>query len=302
MRPLLSIFAASSLLLIQTPVLAEGKADDIGVMSISLQKIIKSRLGIQGQTQGAGIPNEIGAGGFLPLLVGNNSVFYFDAQVNANFDDFNYYSSIVSTTVSGTTFSTSSRLGYRWLNRNRSWMYGINGGYDTRPLATGYTDVGIPVVNKKTVFYQQAALEIEAISENFILNAYNLNGLGKTQRAVNSVFDSGSLNTYGCNAGIFLTPKIKALVGYYYQDGDDDDADGPGVKTQLGIEIAPGIELGGTYSYDEAFESRFSADLIVRFGGGSQSQNRKVRIKPQIKGLTATPSNRDVRVHDCCYG
>lgn len=301
MRPLVSIFAASSLLLIQTPALAEGNADDIGPMSISLKETINPRLGLQGHTQGAGTPNEIGAGGFLPLLVGNNSVLYFDAQVNANFDDFNYYSSIVSTTVSGTTFSTSSRLGYRWLNQNRSWMYGINGGYDTRPLATDYTDVGIPVLNKKTVFYQQAALEIEAVSENFILNAYTLNGLGKRQYAVNSVFDSGSLNTYGCNAGIFLTPEIKALVGYYYQDGDDADADGPGVKTQLGIEIAPGVQLGGTYSYDEAFESRVSADLIVRFGGGSHSQNRKTKIRPQIKGLSAAPANRDVRVHDCCW-
>ena len=302
MRPLLSIFAASSLLMIQAPALAEGKAVDIGVMSISLKKIIKSRLGFQGQTQGAGIPNEVGIGGFLPVFVGNNSVFYFDAQVNANFDDFNYYSSIVSSTVAGTTFSTSSRLGFRWLNRDRSWMYGINGGYDTRPMATGYTDVGIPVVNKKTVFFQQVALELEAVSENFILNAYTLRGEGITEYAVNSVFDGGSLDTYGCNAGFFITPEINALVGYYYQDGDDDDADGPGVKTRLTFEIAPGVELGGTYSYDEAFESRVSADLIVRFGGGSHSQNRKIKTKPQIKGLTKPPSNRDVRVHDCCFG
>ena len=48
-----------------------------------------------------------------------------------------YYSSIINTTVAGTTISTSSRLDYRWLNSDRSWMFGVNAGYDSRPMATG---------------------------------------------------------------------------------------------------------------------------------------------------------------------
>ena len=70
-------------------------------------------------------------GGFLPLVVGDNSVFFADVLANANFADFSNDSSIINTTVAGTTISTSSRLGYRWLNGDRSWMYGINAGYDT---------------------------------------------------------------------------------------------------------------------------------------------------------------------------
>ncbi len=131
---------------------AQGSAEDLGVMSISLKDIVKPQVGVQGQTQGAGTPNEAGIGGFLPLIVGKNSVFFADVLANANFADFNNYSSIINTTVAGTTISTSSRLGYRWLNGDRSWMYGINAGYDTRPMSTGPADTGIPVYASRTAF------------------------------------------------------------------------------------------------------------------------------------------------------
>ena len=75
MRSLLSVVAVAPLLVAQVPVSAEGVADDLGVMSISLKDVLKPKLGIQGQTQGAGTPNQAGIGGFLPLVVGENSTF-----------------------------------------------------------------------------------------------------------------------------------------------------------------------------------------------------------------------------------
>ena len=87
---------------------AQGSAEDLGVMSISLKDVVKPRIGFQGQTQAAGTPNEIGIGGFLPLMIGDNSVFFFDALANVNVADFKNYSSIINTTVAGTTVSTSS--------------------------------------------------------------------------------------------------------------------------------------------------------------------------------------------------
>ena len=88
-----------------------GSAIDLGVMSISLKDVVKPQLGIQVQTQAAGTPNQAGLGGFLPLVVGINSVFFADVQAKANFADINNSSSIINTTVAGTTISTSSRLG-----------------------------------------------------------------------------------------------------------------------------------------------------------------------------------------------
>ena len=54
----------------------DGSADDLGVMSISLKDVVKPTIGFQGALQGAGTPNQAGIGGFLPLAVGENSVFF----------------------------------------------------------------------------------------------------------------------------------------------------------------------------------------------------------------------------------
>ena len=62
---------------------AQGSADDLGVMSISLKDVVKPQVGVQAQTQAAGTPNEAGIGGFLPLVVGKNSVFFADVLANA---------------------------------------------------------------------------------------------------------------------------------------------------------------------------------------------------------------------------
>ena len=136
----------------------DGSADDLGVMSISLKDLVKPTLGFQGALQGAGTPNQAGIGGFLPLAVGENSVFFADVLLNANFADYGGNSSIINTEVAGTTISTSTRLGYRWLNSDRSWMFGLNGGYDSRPMNTGDADTGVSVTDKSSVFFQQAGV------------------------------------------------------------------------------------------------------------------------------------------------
>ena len=247
----------------------EGSAEDLGVMSISLADVVKPTIGFQGSLQGAGTPNQAGIGGFLPLSVGENSVWYLDALVNANFADRDGYSSLINTEVAGTTISTSSRLGYRWLNSDRSWMYGLNAGYDSRPMATGDADTGVNVNNKRSVFFQQVAVNAEAVSNSWNLNAYALVPVGEKEAQLNSVYQGGSLNTYGLDVGYFITPVVNASVGYYYQNGDLGTADGSGVLGRLAYEMTSGVTAGVNISYDEAFETRVSADLKVRFGGAS---------------------------------
>ena len=58
-----------------------GNAADLGVMSISLKDAIQPNFGFQGALQGAGTPNQAGIGGFLPLVTGDNSVFFFAIQL-----------------------------------------------------------------------------------------------------------------------------------------------------------------------------------------------------------------------------
>ena len=100
---------ASAISITSLPAIAqeEGSADDLGVMSISLKDVVKPTFGFQGALQGAGTPNQAGIGGFLPLSVGDNSVWFVDALINVNFADRAEDSSIINTDVAGTTNSTS---------------------------------------------------------------------------------------------------------------------------------------------------------------------------------------------------
>ena len=92
------------------------------MVSISLEDVVKPTIDFRGALQGAATPNQAGIGGFPPLSVDDNSVWFLDALVNVNFADREGYSSIINTDVDG-GFSSSTRLGYRWLNDDRSWLY-----------------------------------------------------------------------------------------------------------------------------------------------------------------------------------
>ncbi|QNG28623.1 carbamoyl-phosphate synthase L chain [Synechococcus sp. LTW-R] len=282
---------------------AQGSASDLGVMSIQLKDIVTPQVGVQAQTQAAGTPNQAGLGGFLPLVIGSNSVFYADVLANANFSDWGNSSSIINTTVAGTTISTSSRLGYRWLNGDRSWMYGLNAGYDTRPMSTGPSDTGIPVYASRTAFFQQAAVNAEAVGEKWRFNAYGLIPTGEVDQQLNSVYKGGVLTTVGLDAGYNVTPSLLASLGGYYQNGDVDDDGNPevdnvGILGRLAYAINNEVSIGANLSYDASFDTRFSADIKWRFNTNGGPGKETPKSNAAIAALTSTPSNRDVRVHD----
>ncbi|WP_036915884.1 carbamoyl-phosphate synthase, partial [Prochlorococcus sp. MIT 0701] len=256
LRLSLSLTGAAALALASTPIQPvaaqeDGSAADLGVMGITLKDAVKFNWGFQGALQGAGTPNQAGIGGFLPIAVGENSVFFADVLLNANFSDYEGYSSIINTEVAGTTISTSTRLGYRWLNGDRSWTYGINAGYDSRPMNTGNADSGVTLYDKESAFFQQIAAGLEAVSDTWKFNAYALIPVGDTEQRLNSRYLGGALDTYGLDVGYFITPDLNASVGYYYQQGDLDDADGSGVQVALDYVIADGLTLGVNLSHDE---------------------------------------------------
>ena len=122
-------------------------------------------------------------------------MFFADVLLNANFADYGGNSSIVNTEVAGTTISTSSRLGYRWLNSDRSWMYGVNGGYDSRPMNTGNAETGVTLYDKESAFFQQIAAGLEAVSDTWNFNAYALIPVGDTEQRLNARYFGGALDT-----------------------------------------------------------------------------------------------------------
>jgi len=223
-----------------------------------------------------------------------------------NFADYPGYSSIINTTVAGGTISTSTRLGQRWLNDDRSWTYGVNFGYDSRPMATGPADTGVNVSNSETVFFQQLALNAEAVSDKWSALGYwlmpiGLYGWGSNIVPIpNSSYVGDSLNTIGGDVGYNIIPDVKLSMGYYYQDGDLNTAYSSGVKAKLSCNIVDGVTAGFTYSYDAAFQSVATGDIKWRFGtkGYGSPKKQKPPVMSVIQALSSTPDNRDVRVHD----
>jgi len=144
------------------------------------------------------------------------------------------------------------------------------------------------------------AAGLEAVSNTWNFNAYALVPVGTKEYRLNSNYNGGALDTYGLDVGYAITPDFKASVGYYYQQGDLGTADGSGVNGRLAYNISNGLTAGVNLSYDQAFETRFSADLKYRFGGNSNktASEKKAWQTPVIQSLTEAVRHRDVRVHD----
>ena len=144
------------------------------------------------------------------------------------------------------------------------------------------------------------AAGLEAVSNSWNFNAYALVPVGTTEYILNSRYYGGALDTYGLDIGYSITPDLRASVGYYYQQGDLGVADGSGVRGRLAYNITNGLTAGVNLSYDQAFDTRVSADIKYRFGAnGYRAPSAKKEWKtPVIQALTETVRNRDVRVHD----
>ena len=173
-------------------------------------------------------------------------------------------------------------------------------------MATGLSNTGVNVSDSKPVFVQQLALNAEAVSDKWSALGYWLMPIGQyrwgsdSNAQLNSVYGGDSLNTIGGDIAYNITPVVKLSVGYYYQDGDLGSGDSSGVKTRLAYDIANGVTVGCTYSYDAAFQSVATGDVKWRFGtkGYGSPKKQKPPVMPVIQALSTTPTNRDVRVHD----
>ena len=87
LRLALSLTGATALALANTPLQPvatqdDGSAEDLGVMEIKLKDAVWFNWGFQGTLQGAGTPDQASIGAFLPIAVGENSVFFIDALAN----------------------------------------------------------------------------------------------------------------------------------------------------------------------------------------------------------------------------
>ena len=295
----------------------------------SLRDAVRANWGFQGALQGAMTPNQAGIGGFIPLAITGSGVFYLDGLANYNFEDYTSYTSLgQGPRVEGGTISTSTRLGYRWVNEDRSLMLGINAGYDSRPtnIAVSSFDAGDGTVKsyQDSIFYQQVALNVEAASNKWFFSGYWLLPIGKYGYGSDvtdfsrddPLYTIDSLMTLGGDVGYNITSKLKLSLGYYYSEGAVlKVSDGNSFRGKLEYDIANGITSSLNLTYDPgshiswpAEHLTLSANFKYRFGVngyGSPSIKKQMPVlSPVMQALSSSPTNRDVRLHDFggCWG
>ena len=160
-------------------------------------------------------------------------------------------------------------------------------------MNTGDAD-NATVTDKRDVFFQQVAFNLEAASENLNINSYALIPIGDVEKLLNDTYQGGAMNTYGMDVGFDITDDLTSSIGYYYQHRDQEGIDGSGVKGSISYQLSDDLNVGVNVSYDDAFDPRLSGNFKYTFSGKSKKNNSKI-----IDTITASPSNRDVRVHDC---
>lgn len=275
---------------------------------VDVRDVVKLSVGLEAATQGAGTPNRIGPQVFLPFITTKNSTTFIDFEGFYTLPDTRTNSSIVNTLVSGYTFGTSTRLGHRWLTEDRSWMFGVNLGYDTLPvnnISCSYGNCVNPNIyteNARTAFFQQIAFGAEAVSNRWRITPSIAIPIGSTEQQLNSQYWGGALQNYFLEVGYNVTPSLLIGAAYYYQNGDDNTSDGSGVVGRVSYEVFPNTTISASLSYDEAFGTRVSTGIKYKFNlSNPDKKPLKEWDAPQIKALSEhIQPNRVIRVHDSC--
>jgi hypothetical protein len=309
---------ASAISLASLPAIAQedSGADDLGVMSINLKEMAKFSWGFQGSLQDAGVTNRIGAGFFYPFYTKVNKMLFLDSRFDLNLGDYNVSpeflsSSINDVQVQGVSVSTSTRLGYRWIDRNLNRAFGFSAGYDSRPLIAGFPmDDFIKEFTAyrggpQTQFFQQIGLSVVTAGEKSKVAAYSLlpigeYGIGSQKVAsIYGLYGASPLMTAGIDLEYEVFPSVKALTGFYYQSNESelplyiDPVSGFGFKVKLTGDINSYSSIYAKMTRDLNFKTRYSAGFIFRFAE-IVSKNKLGGI---IEFINSSPDYRYVRVN-----
>ncbi|MBT3889003.1 MAG: hypothetical protein HOF72_00120 [Planctomycetaceae bacterium] len=161
-------------------------------------------------------------------------------------------------------------------------------------------DTTVVVTDSRTVDFQQAAVGAEVVSNQWRFDVYALIPTGDTEQQLNSHYQGGALDTYGADVGYQINDKTKVTVGYYHQNGDVGEASGSGASAGLNYDITDNLTAGLKVSYDDAFETRVMATINWSFADlfKGDEAGKEATTNAVMKALNASPSQRDVRVHD----
>lgn len=258
---------------------------------------IKTNGGLRFQSQGGGTPNTLSGYILAPLHQSEKgNVLFIDGFASWNFGG----------ELNDSSFGASTRLGYRWLNKDRSWMFGANAGADTTPYQGDYN--------------WQAGVGLEALNKNVEIRANGYIPLSNS----NELLGSGYSGAYLSNNNLYLTGAYKDWItsfggldlevgtpvarwgqgglwlyaGYYYLDATvSDGPDSSGFSARAEARIANNFAVGATYSYDDIFQSK--ATGYIRYGTQPQTRDTAAEISRAEIDLLAQrglPVEREIDV------
>lgn len=289
-----SILLLSSCLVL-TPV--SGLTAEPGNTTKAPAPKVEATGGIRFQSQGAGTANTVSGYLFAPLSQSKNGSLYFlDFSANLNLGG-------VAPQANTVNAGVSTRLGYRWLQPDQSWIFGVNAGVDTRPAYSQYTfqaGVGaealsrslefrlngyIPFANNSDLFatgWTNAALT----GDRLVLDGYNqyvvaIGGVDFEAGVPLKTWKNGSLWTY---------------AAFYYLNGDYLNGSS-GIRGRAEVRVGSQLAIGATVSYDNIFDTQ--ATGYVRYGAKPIAGNPKdtvAQAERNFLALRGLPVNRETDI------
>ena len=266
------------------------------VMDYSVPEV-RTNGGLRFQSEGAGTPNTLSGYIFAPLSQSEKGdVLFVDGFANWNFGG----------ELSDSSFGASTRLGYRWMNSDKDWMFGVNAGADTTPYEDDYN--------------WQAGVGLEALNKNIELRANGYIPLSDGNNEVDRGFSGTQLknnnllfkNTYedwitsfggfdievGTPVAQWDEGGLWLYAGYYFLDATvADGPDSSGFSARAEARIADNFAVGATYSYDDIFESKAAG--YIRYGTQPLNRDASAEISRAEKTLLAQrglPVEREIDV------
>ena len=229
---------------------------------------LKANGGLRFDSQGAGTPNTLSGYAFLPILANNRGdILFAESYINWNIASDGIDSSIGS----------STRLGYRWLAENKSWIYGVNAGIDNRPFQAQnflQAGVGLEALSPNLELRVNGYIPFSQTS-NLYSTAYNgAYGLVNDQLQLNrsrwfGVALGGIDAEMGTPVARWQGGDLRLYAGYYYLDGDYVSGSS-GVRARAELRLGDKLSVGGTVSYDDIFQTQ--ATGYVRLGFSPQQK------------------------------
>jgi len=258
---------------------------------------IRSNGGLRFQSEGAGTPNTLSGYILAPLHQSEKgNVLFIDGFANWNFGG----------ELSDSSFGASTRLGYRWLNSDRSWMFGANAGADTTPYQGDYSwqaGVGLEALNKNVEIRANGYIPLsnsnKEVSRGFSGAFLSNNNLFLTNTYQDWITSYGGLDLeVGTPVARWGNGGLWLYAGYYFLDATV--ANGPessGLSARAEARIANNFAVGATYSYDDIFQSK--ATGYIRYGTQPQTRDTAAEISRAEVDLLAQrglPVEREIDV------